>query len=160
MRVLVRASDTSENNDYADFELTKDLAATLLTARKKLLELKRQPGLGLGDLAQFRILANGQVRYFDLSRLGDEGEDGSDSETQADLLTKEQRERLESEELIEVPADFQLYPRRLGDTYAATSLDWLVVAEESWWFESWLDGDRNYLVEMWSQSFDVLKSVL
>ena len=40
MRIICACHDDSEGCYYADFVLTKDMAATILTARKKLLELK------------------------------------------------------------------------------------------------------------------------
>jgi len=157
MRLITHAFDRNEAVDYAEIALTKELASTILTARKKILELRVQHP-ELSTLAELTFDANGIVQYFDGAMLGKAGLRIDPSpKSRVDLLTEEQRKELDEEEFVEISSDLKLHTNTFGESYDSMSLDQLVVSEEWWKFLSYTD---NGIVESLALNFDILKKVL
>lgn len=158
MRFITFAFDRTETNDFAEIHLTKDLAVTILTARKKLRELK-DAHPELSDLQELCFDGLGKVYYFERGRLGVPNfREETDSGEVRDRLTEEQRLELEENEVVQVPDDFKL--RQYKDeamVYDTMAVDTLVVTEEYWKFLSYND---EGFIESLALEFDLLQRVL
>jgi hypothetical protein len=156
MRIITEVYDPSQREDFAQFDLTPELAKIILAAKKALDEIRVMPNLS--EAVELVLHAPDVPKIFRADYLGDEGAlESNDVETK-DLLTKSQREEISSQEFTVVADDFMpIIPEHETDPWAITDMDFLVATKDGFFFRSY---QCSNTIETQSLGYSILSRVL